>query len=168
MFGEVSTVEELDGRPVCGVLGDSHAALYAYGPSARGVVKATYGTGTSVMSLLTADSPTPAFTSSLRSPSSNDLLMQFQADLCGVPVVRPASVESSALGAVQLAAAAAGLPWQAGSAQAPADRFEPRLRDDDRADLMGRWHEAVAAALASAHQRPGGLQVGDQHVNPLP
>jgi hypothetical protein len=53
-------------------------------------------------------------------------------------------------------------------AVAEADRFEPRLGDDGRADLMGRWHEAVAAALASAHQRPGGLNVGNQHVNPLP
>lgn len=266
LFGTVTSIKELEGCAVYGVLGDSHAALYTYGASAGRVVKATYGTGTSVMSLVTAEGPdearsvdpgigltlawetsepvyalegnirstgatmawlsratevpvarlaelanatvnpgvhlVPAFTglgapwwdtrarghisgltfdvglaelarAALESTayqvtdvadamtrsgvalseliadggaSANDALMQFQADLCGAPVVRPASVESSALGAAHLAAAAAGLPWQAGSAQATADRFEPRLSSDNRADLMGRWHDAVAAA----------------------
>ena len=82
--------------------------------------------------------------------SSNDALMQFQADLCGVPVARPAAVESSALGAAQLAAAVAGLPGQATSASAPADRFQPEISADHRADLVGRWHQAVRAAVTSA------------------
>lgn len=269
MLGEVTTINELAGSAVCAVLGDSHAALYLHGPAVTGVAKATYGTGSSVMSLLApgrlpgpqsidpgialtlaweTEQPAYALEGNIRSTgatltwlsratgvpvdrlaalargvtdpgihivpaftglgapwwhtdmrghisglsfdtglpqlaraalestafqvadvvaaisrsgtstpelvadgggSSNDDLMQFQADVCGVPVIRPASVESSALGAARLAAVVAGLPWQADSAGVP-DRFEPQLSADSRADQMGRWRDAVAAAVASA------------------
>jgi len=53
--GELGVISErggvLEGLPIAAVLGDSHAALYAHGPSAEGGVKATYGTGSSVMRL---------------------------------------------------------------------------------------------------------------------
>lgn len=274
LFGTVTSIEELAGCAVYGVLGDSHAALYTYAASAGHVVKATYGTGTSVMSLVDPanqndgdpdEAPSidpglsltlawetsepvyalegnirstgatmawlsratevpvarlaelasatmnpgvhlvPAFTglgapwwdtgargqisgltfdvglaelarAALESTayqvtdvvdamvrsgvvtselvadggaSANDALMQFQADLCGVPVVRAASPDSSALGAARLAAAAAGIPWQASSAHPAADQFEPKLSSDNRADLMGRWHDAIAAARST-------------------
>jgi glycerol kinase len=272
VFGEVTSIHELKGNAVCAVLGDSHAALYAHGPALPGVVKVTYGTGSSVMSLLApgqladarkidpgialtlaweTDRPAYALEGNIRSTgatlswlsratevpvarlaalasdvadpgvhivpaftglgapwwlpdvrghisgltfdtglprlaraalestafqvadviaamarsgatvselvadgggSANDDLMQFQADLCGVPVIRPAAVESSALGAARLAAAVAGLPWQADSTGAigTPDHFEPQLSPDGRASRMGRWREAVAAAVASA------------------
>lgn len=48
------TVSNAAGAPVCAVLGDSHSALYAHGVREAGAVKATYGTGSSIMGLLDA------------------------------------------------------------------------------------------------------------------
>jgi glycerol kinase len=273
-FGQVSGISELAGRPVRAVLGDSHAALYAHGPAPAGTVKATYGTGSSVMSLAQGDPArdgrlasldpglgltlawetdqpawalegnirstgatlawlsratevpvsrlvelgsvdanpgihiVPAFTglgapwwstgarglisgltfetglaqlarAALESTafqvadvvsamercgapvrrllvdgeaSANNALMQFQADLCGVPVVRPPAVELSALGTGRLAAETAGLAgrWPAGPGP-DAAVFQPRLSAAGRRARMGRWRDAVAAAVG-----PGG------------
>ena len=81
----------------------------------------------------------------------NDLLMQFQADLLGIPVVRPACVETTALGAAYLAGLAARVYrgtdelaalWRADR------RFEPTLPADRAAELMARWERAVRQATA--------------------
>ena len=87
----------------------------------------------------------------------NDLLMQFQADLLGIPVVRPACVETTALGAAYLAGLASGVYasqeelsglWRAER------RFVPTM-DRARAEaLMAGWAHAVAqAALQPAPQK---------------
>ena len=53
IFGRTSGAAPLpDGLPVCALVGDSHAALFGHGVSAPGTVKATYGTGSSLMTLL--------------------------------------------------------------------------------------------------------------------
>ncbi len=52
LFGECVGITGLDGVPILSALGDSHAALAAHGAHAQGTVKATYGTGSSVMTLL--------------------------------------------------------------------------------------------------------------------
>ena len=79
----------------------------------------------------------------------NDLLMQFQADLLGIPVVRPAVTETTALGAAYLAGLASGVYrsteelaglWQAQR------RFLPTLPPARAADLMERWEHAVRQA----------------------
>ena len=57
-FPSVRTLPELEGVPVRAVLGDSHAALFAHAGWRPGVVKATYGTGSSVMALGEADPAT--------------------------------------------------------------------------------------------------------------
>ena len=76
----------------------------------------------------------------------NDLLMQFQADVMGVPVVRPEVTETTALGAAYLAGLATGV-WSAMdelSAMWRAERrFEPMMRDDERAALLAQWRRAV-------------------------
>jgi glycerol kinase len=273
-FGQVSGISELAGRPVRAVLGDSHAALYAHGPAPAGTVKATYGTGSSVMSLADGapagegglasldpglgltlawetDEPAWALEGNIRSTgatlawlsratevpvsrlaelgstdadpgihivpaftglgapwwctgarglisgltfetglaqlaraalestafqiadvvsamarsgvpvhqlvvdgggSANDALLQFQADLCGVPVVRPPTVVLSALGAGRLAAEAAGLASRRPTAAGPGTVvFQPRLSAAARQARMDRWRNAVAAAAG-----PGG------------
>jgi glycerol kinase len=81
----------------------------------------------------------------------NDLLMQFQADLLGVPVVRPKVTETTALGAAYLAGLAVGY-WQsreeiAGQWQVDR-RFEPTMPRERSDGLMARWRQAVAAARA--------------------
>jgi len=78
--------------------------------------------------------------------ASNDLLMQFQADLLGVPVLRPKVLETTALGAAYLAGLTTAL-WKSRdelSAHWQLDkRFEPHMSRDDALERMRRWREAV-------------------------
>jgi glycerol kinase len=81
----------------------------------------------------------------------NDLLMQFQADVLGVPVVRPRVTETTALGAAYLAGLAVGF-WsnpEALRAERKGDvRFEPKMAAGERAERRGRWQKAVERAKA--------------------
>ena len=81
----------------------------------------------------------------------NDLLMQFQADILGVPVVRPRVTETTALGAAYLAGLATGF-WpspDALRAERKGDvRFEPKMGTTERADRRARWQKAVERAKA--------------------
>jgi glycerol kinase len=83
----------------------------------------------------------------------NDMLMQFQADLLGVPVIRPRVTETTALGAACLAGLAVGF-WSSReeiAAQWQADRrFEPHMPAARRDELMARWARAVAHAKSWA------------------
>jgi glycerol kinase len=79
--------------------------------------------------------------------SRNDLLMQFQADILDVPVVRPAVTETTALGAAYLAGLAVGF-WKDADDLAQhwkADRrFEPKMPRARASRLRERWNEALA------------------------
>jgi glycerol kinase len=87
----------------------------------------------------------------------NDLLMQFQADLLGVPVVRPKVTETTALGAAWLAGLALGF-WQSvdeTAAQWQAERrFDPVMSSDRRESLMATWARAVERSRG--WQQPSG------------
>ena len=76
----------------------------------------------------------------------NDLLMQFQADILGVPVVRPKVLETTALGAAYLAGLHTGV-WSSREEIAAQwqmqRRFEPRMPRSDAESLLARWREAV-------------------------
>ena len=81
--------------------------------------------------------------------AANDLLMQFQADVLGVPVVRPQVLETTALGAAYLAGLAVGY-WQ-GDGDVIANwrvdrRFEPAMPRERVAELRAGWEKAVARA----------------------
>lgn len=81
--------------------------------------------------------------------TQNDLLMQFQADVLGVRVVRPKVFETTALGAAYLAGLAVGYWKDANeiSAQWQTDRiFEPAMLRADVARLMAGWEQALARA----------------------
>jgi len=76
----------------------------------------------------------------------NDTLMQFQADVLGIPVVRPAVIETTALGAAYAAGLAVGF-WT-GLDELRANwredrRFEPAMDDAERAERMRLWRKAV-------------------------
>jgi glycerol kinase len=81
----------------------------------------------------------------------NNLLMQFQADVLGVPVVRPRVTETTALGAAYLAGLATGF-WaspQALQAKLEGDvRFEPKMSETERAERRAQWKKAVERAKA--------------------
>ena len=81
----------------------------------------------------------------------NNLLMQFQADLLGIPVVRPKVIETTALGAAYLAGLSCGVykgldelaaQWQVER------RFHPTLPRERAQELMQRWERAVRQAVA--------------------
>ncbi|HYD95397.1 MAG TPA: glycerol kinase GlpK [Noviherbaspirillum sp.] len=80
----------------------------------------------------------------------NDLLMQFQADVLGVPVVRPVVTETTALGAAYLAGLAVGY-WESREEIAAQwqvqKRFEPAMPDEERMERMTAWRRAVQRAL---------------------
>ena len=81
----------------------------------------------------------------------NDLLMQFQADLLGIPVVRPQVIETTALGAAYLAGLSCGVYRNLDelSAQWQAERtFRPTLQRDRAEELMLKWERAVRQAVA--------------------
>jgi len=78
--------------------------------------------------------------------SANDWLMQFQADILGVPVNRPEILESTALGAAQLAGIGCGLlasPADCESMRRVERVFEPGMSGDEAAARMARWSQAV-------------------------
>jgi glycerol kinase len=78
--------------------------------------------------------------------SGNDLLMQFQSDLLRIPVVRPAAIETTALGAAYLAGLATGL-WGSSqeiwSKRKGDTRFEPKMNEAQAKHIRERWNEAV-------------------------
>jgi glycerol kinase len=87
----------------------------------------------------------------------NDGLLQFQSDLLGVPVVRPAVTETTALGAAYLAGLAVGFwdsPAEVAGQRRVERRFEPAMPRSQVDRLRGRWREALdrAKGWASAEQ----------------
>jgi glycerol kinase len=78
--------------------------------------------------------------------AANNFLMQFQADILGLPVDRPAMLESTALGAALLAGLGVGL-WKSSDelqgSRRTERRFEPQMTEDKREFLYQGWKEAV-------------------------
>jgi glycerol kinase len=81
---------------------------------------------------------------------ANNFLMQFQADILGVPVERPEIIETTALGAAYLAGLAVGF-WKDQSMIAERRkvnrRFEPSMNEDKRERLYTNWKKAVKRAM---------------------
>ena len=78
---------------------------------------------------------------------STRLCCSFQADLLGVPVVRPAVMETTALGAAYMAGIATGFWRDAGEiASMPLEekRYKPRMSQSESDRLRGRWKEALS------------------------
>ena len=80
--------------------------------------------------------------------TANTWLMQFQADILGVPVLVPEVAETTALGAAYLAAIGAGL-WTVDEVRRSwrvKHRYEPAMSEDQRQDLLGGWQRALERA----------------------
>jgi glycerol kinase len=130
------------------------AGLTAYanrGHLARAVLEATAYQTLDVLQAMQADSGVTL--SALRvdgGMAANDLLMQFQADMLGVPVHRPTVTETTALGAAYAAGLAVGYwsdlddlrkCWRA-------DRvWEPKMPASERAELHAQWKKAVERSM---------------------
>lgn len=79
----------------------------------------------------------------------NNLLMQFQADILGIPVVRPESIETTALGAAYLAGLASdfwGNPQEIWAHRTNDTRFEPKMNAAEVSRLRDRWNRAIERA----------------------
>jgi glycerol kinase len=86
--------------------------------------------------------------------TENDWLMQFQADILGVPVERPDIVETTALGAAGLAGIAAGV-WSSADEFIASRRFQlfhPSMERVEAERLLSGWHRGVRAAVFWAEQ----------------
>jgi glycerol kinase len=115
---------------------------------ARAALEAICLQGADVFSAMQADSGIAL--SELRvdgGATANHLLMQMQADVLGVPVIRPVVTETTALGAAYLAGLAVGV-WrdaaELSSQWAVDQRFEPLWTDNQRRAKRARWDEAVS------------------------
>jgi glycerol kinase len=78
--------------------------------------------------------------------ATNDLMMQFQADLLRIPVVRPAAIETTALGAAYLAGLATGFwesPKEIWSKRHEDSRFSPTMEEAVAKKIRERWQDAV-------------------------
>lgn len=118
---------------------------------ARAALEATAFQTREVVDAAAEDTGTPL--SELRvdgGMTANALLMQFQADITGIPVVSPKVVETTALGAAYAAGLATGVwsgpeelksKWQEGS------RFEPSISEAERNERMRWWAKAVSKSL---------------------
>ncbi len=82
--------------------------------------------------------------------SANDWMMQQQADLLGVPVIRPAGVELTAYGAARLAAVGVGTSLPPAPELGAMTVFEPAAGEDWREERRAAWRRAVRAAVAWA------------------
>lgn len=88
----------------------------------------------------------------------NNALMQFQADILNVPIVRAADLETTALGVAFLAGLEVGF-WkdmdELKTLNAAGTRFEPQMNDAERDRLYAGWKNAVQATLAFMPQKDG-------------
>jgi glycerol kinase len=121
------------------------------GHLARAVLEATAFQTREVLDAMSRDSGVAI--SELRSDGGmvvNELLMQFQADILGVPVVRPKVIETTALGAAYAAGLAVGY-WQSTddikSNWGEDKRWYPAMPEERRATLYAKWNKAVSRSL---------------------
>lgn len=117
------------------------------GHIARAALEATAFQTREVIDAVNADSGVPLTELKVDGGMiANNLLMQFQADILGVPVVRPVVAETTALGAAYAAGLAVGFwdgvddlrkNWQEDS------RWEPSMEEEERERLLRSWKKAV-------------------------
>jgi glycerol kinase len=87
----------------------------------------------------------------------NAWLMDFQADMLGVPVIVPEVSETTALGAAYLAGVATGM-WSESDVRSmwrEAARYEPDMSGDEREALLSEWHSALDRARSNERERSG-------------
>jgi glycerol kinase len=121
------------------------AALEAIAFSSADLLHAMTGAGRLDLSALRVDG----------GGAANDWMMQFQADVLGVPVERPDMVETTALGAAALAGLALGVWKQPGEFLAGRrfTRFTPTMDAAERGRRVREWERAIRTALAWARDR---------------
>ena len=77
--------------------------------------------------------------------TANDLLLQIQADVLGLPILRPSCIETTALGAASLAGLAENC-LDTSAKNTATTRFDPEMQEKERIDRLAVWHKAVDRA----------------------
>ncbi len=117
------------------------------GHLARAVLESTAFQSREVLDAVIADTGTPPTELKVDGGmTANDTLLQFQADILGMPVVRPVVAETTALGAAYAAGLATGVWSDLDELRAnwrEDRRWEPAIDDEERARLMRQWRKAV-------------------------
>jgi glycerol kinase len=118
---------------------------------ARAALEATAFQTREVLDAMNSDSGTPLVELKVDGGmTANNLLMQFQADIVGIPVVRPKVPETTALGAAYAAGLATNL-WsgldELRSLWEEESRFVPQMSDQDRDEHMRMWRKAISKSL---------------------
>ncbi|ABY23681.1 glycerol kinase [Renibacterium salmoninarum ATCC 33209] len=118
---------------------------------ARAALEATAFQTREVLDAVNADSGVPLTELKVDGGMvANDALMQFQADILGVPVIRPKVTETTALGAAYAAGLAVGF-WndlgELSSNWAEDKRWEPAMEEDERARQLRLWKKAVTKSM---------------------
>jgi glycerol kinase len=123
----------------------ARAALEAMAYQAVDAIRAMEAAGSKPLAELRADG----------AATENRWLMQFQADVLGVPVVVPEIAETTALGAALLAGVGAGLLTldQVSRTGDELARYEPRMSADRRESLLEGWHDALARSRGTYDPR---------------
>jgi glycerol kinase len=123
----------------------ARAALEAMAYQAVDAIRAMEAAGSKPLAELRADG----------AATENRWLMQFQADVLGVPVVVPEIAETTALGAALLAGVGAGLLTldQVSRTGEELARYEPRMSADERESLLAGWHDALARSRGTYDPR---------------
>jgi glycerol kinase len=118
---------------------------------ARAVLEAIAFSSAELVETMSADLPQPI--SLLRvdgGGARDDLLMQIQADFAGIPVERPANIETTAMGAAYLAGLTAGV-WGSTDEVAGLRKverlFEPSMPESERLERLHHWRRAVERSL---------------------
>jgi glycerol kinase len=118
---------------------------------ARAALEATAFQTREVLDAVNADSGVPLTELKVDGGMvANDALMQFQADILGVPVIRPKVVETTALGAAYAAGLAVGFWKDLGECSAnwsEDKRWEPQMDDAERDRQMRLWKKAVTKSM---------------------
>jgi glycerol kinase len=120
---------------------------------ARAALESIAFQSTVLLEAMNRDAPQPV--SELRVDGGacvNDLLMQFQADLLGIAVLRPSVVETTALGAACLAGLGCGVyqsPQELTQHWRVERVFEPRISRDEAASRMAGWERAVRQTVTT-------------------
>ena len=77
--------------------------------------------------------------------TANNLLLQIQADVLGLPILRPSCIETTALGAASLAGLAENC-LDASAKNTTFTRFDPKMQENERVERLALWHKAVDRA----------------------
>jgi glycerol kinase len=165
-FGDCRGIEEVEGIPILSAIGDSHAAMFGHGSYSPGSIKATYGTGSSLMALtpsLASDTPALARTIAWSIGSRTQFALEGNIAMTGSALKWVGEFLHLAEPAADAASLAATVPDSAGVYFVPAmvGLGAPHWDAQARGSISGLGHAHSSAHLARAAVDAIAYQIAD-------